>query len=523
MDLGAWQGAERATGNLLNIGMQLQNNQANQQLRQDEINMRREQMQNVSAYQDKQLANDEKRIAIEQMKVPASQQPFNNSKLTKAATKLKLGGVDPMIVDNFIGQFKPLADDPNVNTAEAATAIEQTWAMHQKGLVDNYAKSISKLTDQVIKLDPNDPQKPKLQAQIDKMLQQQQAFESIKQEQVVPFLFPSYAQERENTKAALAAANPPGQPDQIYLNAQTTQYIKQGKTPQEATIAAYKDLSKIQADKVRAGRTVNQFGSGLGSPSGLLPGKPGEINESALAGLNAAQAATVKKIANYELPPSNYRSKDLAQLLQRAALYDPTYNAAEYNTKSAVRKDFTSGKASQTILSLNTAVGHLNSLAKAADELDNGSVQSWNTFRNALTTKLTDDSRVTKFNTVANAVAGELATVFKNTSGTDQEIKSWHDKISSSQTPGQLKANIQECIQLIGSRLDALNNKYEQGMGKKMDFQILSPKSRQILTGLGVDVNQFDPASSQNTNPQQPNPPQGRGGFIYQNGKLIPN
>jgi hypothetical protein len=158
-----------------------------------------------------------------------------------------------------------------------------------------------------------------------------------------------------------------------------------------------------------------------------------------------------------------------------------------------VKRDFTSGTSSKTINSLNTAIGHLESLAKAAQGLDNGSVQSWNTFRNALTTKLTNDPRVTKFNVTANAVAGELATVFKNTSGTDQEIKSWKDQLSASMTPAQLKVGaVDQAIELIGSRLGALRNKYEQGLGKPLDFQILSPKSRRILQSLGADVNAMD-------------------------------
>jgi hypothetical protein len=182
----------------------------------------------------------------------------------------------------------------------------------------------------------------------------------------------------------------------------------------------------------------------------------------------------------------------MMSLVQRAYSYDPTFDAKEYAVRSGVRKDFTSGNASKSILSLNTAVGHLESMAKAGEELKNSSLQTWNWIANHGLTAV-GDPRVTKFNTTATAVSGELATVFKSTSGTDQEIKAWRENISAIQSPEQIKTGgVDQAVELIGSRLVALANKYEQGMGRKMDFQILSDKSRAILNRLGVDISQYE-------------------------------
>jgi hypothetical protein len=256
--------------------------------------------------------------------------------------------------------------------------------------------------------------------------------------------------------------------------------------------------NKLDAARITAGTTMG------GAASNIPEGAPGEINPGALQGLSKIDADTVKAIAEYRFPVSNLRNKQMMALVKRAYVYDPTFDAKEYATRAAVRKDFTSGKASQTSLSLNTAVGHLASLSKAATDLDNSSLQLWNTISNK-GLAATGDPRTVRFNTAANAVAGELATVFKNTSGTDQEIKSWKDQISTSQSPQQLQASINEAVLLIGSRLEALHNKYEQGLGRKADFQILSAKSRQILKGLGVDVDKYDPASvSKQSSPNLP-------------------
>ena len=226
---------------------------------------------------------------------------------------------------------------------------------------------------------------------------------------------------------------------------------------------------------------------------------PGVKNEAALQGLKPGEAAVVKGLAEYRIKlPSGMalRTPYWQGILQRAALYDSSFDAAQYSVRLSLRRDFTSGNASKNVRSLNTAVGHLESLSKAAKELDNADIQLWNTIANKGFTA-TGDPRVTNFNTAATAVAGELATVFKNTSGTDQEIKSWRDNISSSQSPQQMKESIDTAIELLGGRLAALSNQYETGMGKPKDYRFLSPKSLKILKSLNVDIDSIDPMAGE--------------------------
>lgn len=448
----------------------------------------------------RQIANSEELAKIHKAALPIGQTDYSPSMHTRIMAQLKnKTGLGKSIDDFANTRLVPFSQDPNSRLDNVYDNIVSMDKNEINELLTNVANEHeAKLTK-----DPNyarTRQAQNTERFMDALYQAKDGSD------LAAGFMPEVDRQRkltaENSRAAIlqatsaertALANPE---TQFILN-KSAQYRSAGMKPEDATVKAYEDLSAIRAKQAREGRPVNNFGIPAGIPAGrgVVPTKPGEFNASALDGLTQAQQDTVKAIVEYRFPVSNLRNKEMMALVQRAYAYDPTFDAKEYQTRAGVRRDFTSGKASQTILSLNTAVGHLNSLAKAANDLDNGSVQGWNKFRNALTTGLSDDSRVTKFNTTANAVAGELATVFKNTSGTDQEIKSWHDKISSSQTPKQLKDNIGEAIQLIGSRLEALNNKYEQGMGKKADFQLLSPKSREILKGLGVDVDKFDPAS----------------------------
>lgn len=249
---------------------------------------------------------------------------------------------------------------------------------------------------------------------------------------------------------------------------------------------------------------------------------PGEKNEAALEGLNEGQSAVVKKLTNYEIDlPSGMalRTPYWQAILERASLYDTSFSAEQYKTRLALKKDFTSGNGAKNIRSLNTAVQHLDTLTKAMKELDNAPVQFWNTVTNYGLTKV-GDPRVTKFNTAATALSGELANVFKNTSGTDQEIKEWRKNLNTSDSPEQLLANINTVIELLGGRVGALQNQWEKGLGKPKDFNFLSNKSRDILKAIGVDTDKLDPISGQSME-KAPAQAEKQTGIItyYDNGK----
>lgn len=250
------------------------------------------------------------------------------------------------------------------------------------------------------------------------------------------------------------------------------------------------------------------------------------VNGDPLAGLDPGTANIVRNIAAYKMPlPSGFALKTpyWQNILGRVSLLDPDFDASQYNTKLALRKGFTSGKQSQNILGLNTAVGHINSLVNAFAALNNSSYESANQAENLMAKYLPitpglkkRQGDITSADAKFNAVKGELAAIFKQSGATDQEIKSWNDTITSknvaSSTPDQQKAFVNSTLELMGSRLGALNSQYEMGMGKPKDFRMLSDKSREILGKLGVDVDKLDPVVEQQT-PQVPTG--GNGGGQY--------
>jgi hypothetical protein len=105
----------------------------------------------------------------------------------------------------------------------------------------------------------------------------------------------------------------------------------------------------------------------------------------------------------------------------------------------------------------------------------------------------TGSPEVRKFKTAAVALENELATVFKQTGATDQEIKAWRENISTADSPEQLTGFIDQAWDLLTSRLAALRATYDQGMGKPYEFMIIEPRNRDLLLKMGFKPDEADP------------------------------
>lgn len=225
--------------------------------------------------------------------------------------------------------------------------------------------------------------------------------------------------------------------------------------------------------------------------------------------LPAGDEAIAQKISEYKYPlPSGFALKTPAwrAIMGRAAEINPAFDATQYQTRQSIRKAYTSGKASQNITSINTAVNHLNELRSAADALDNSNWHVYNTIANAIRNER-GDPRISSFASAATAVENEMATVFKGTAGTDQEIKSWRAQLNNSQSPAQLHASINKLIELMGGRIQALKGTYENGMGAPAEFDVLNPVSKHILQKIGADPDALEGKVGEPTSTPTP-PPQ---------------
>jgi hypothetical protein len=203
-----------------------------------------------------------------------------------------------------------------------------------------------------------------------------------------------------------------------------------------------------------------------------------------LSQLPITMQPTVKAIVEgRELPPTlNSRSPGAQSIMQAVNFVDPSFDFSNAQNRAKTRASFTSGDDSKNITAINTAIPHLIALKQAYDNLGNTSVPAVNAILNFSGNQTGiggTQAKTAAVSTDAAAVAHELAKVFRNTGMSEAEIKDWQDKISTNASPEQSDAVIQSALDLMDGRLQALGNKYSQGMMVAKDgIDLISPTAR---------------------------------------------
>lgn len=252
-------------------------------------------------------------------------------------------------------------------------------------------------------------------------------------------------------------------------------------------VAAPSAAGPILGDYLKSkGVATAQFGALTGGAGigGMNPN--GSTGDDFLKTVPQPLQPMVKAIAEGRAPyPSGFALKSpMGQYLATAVgQYDPQFDTANPTARAATRKDFTSGKSADNITALNTAMAHASSLKDAYDKLGNGDYHWLNNIENkvgAATGDQDTQSGVADVSAKGHALSGELAKVFRSTGMAESDIQSWEDKLDSSATPAQQKATLNAAMDLMNGRLQALTERYNQGMGTtKQPLELLSPKAQQ--------------------------------------------
>lgn len=213
--------------------------------------------------------------------------------------------------------------------------------------------------------------------------------------------------------------------------------------------------------------------------------------------LTPDQQKMAEEIANYDLPTSQAKVRvqnpDVwAKMLATAG--ELGYDAKEYPTRVASRRDFTSGKAAQSITSLNTVIHHLGNALEANAKMSNTGMGPYvNAPINAVRRGFGNPD-VTAYETNANAVAEEMAKLLKGGVATKSEIDEWKASLSPNLSPDQLKQNIGEMMRLIAGRVDGLRNQWQSAYSRPRDLPFLDVNSRDVLKNHGFEPGAIDPA-----------------------------
>lgn len=255
------------------------------------------------------------------------------------------------------------------------------------------------------------------------------------------------------------------------------------------TQEAMANLPKLKAEAAKASAEAAQMKAAqgmAGAAAATPPAVAGERNEAFLNTLSPSIATQVKALAEGRMQfPSSFALKTpyWQSMLSAVATYDPSFDQVNYNARASTRKDFTSGKAGQQVNAINTVIGHLDDLSTAADNLHNTGSPLLNVPLNAISSKLLGRPGVKNFNTVKKAVADEVTRVWRQAGGSEGDIKAASENLDAAGSPEQLHQAIATYGHLLESKLQALQNQYQQGMGTA-GVQMVTPKSRQTLDTL---------------------------------------
>lgn len=230
--------------------------------------------------------------------------------------------------------------------------------------------------------------------------------------------------------------------------------------------------------------------------SNFLIGKTAE-QVAAFNGLNNNDKSNVYQMINGDALLSDIVStrgvqgtKDRQKLLQIAQAIDPTFSENTNKIRYQFNKDWNSTQSNvgKNKVSINTALGHLADLKKSADEMPQSTIHALNSVSNVLTKNFGGDSSVTNFRIALDALAGELASVYKGNgaSGTQEEIDSWKNALAESFSKSQFQGAMDTAAHLLSSKITASRYSYKSTMGKEYDQSVIDPDKRNELIAAGI-------------------------------------
>lgn len=227
----------------------------------------------------------------------------------------------------------------------------------------------------------------------------------------------------------------------------------------------------------------------VGENGQSIPGDWNVEGDDFLKSIPPQWRKTVEKIAHYDEDPTkvaSMRGGNREMLMQWVNQINPAYDSSQFTNRAPTRKAFTTGTQGQQINALNTAIGHLDQFAGLAEALGTGGFVPGNKAFNAVQTMFGAD-KVTNFETLKDALAGELASVLSKGAGTVSGIADAKANIAPASSPQQLVGYVKTQIPILGSKLSSLDYQYHQAMGDGDSFSALSPQSKSILTKFGFD------------------------------------
>ena len=210
-----------------------------------------------------------------------------------------------------------------------------------------------------------------------------------------------------------------------------------------------------------------------------------------------------KAIANGDASPMTGRAAASgvgAQIMRRVYEINPEFDAKNYNPAVASLKSFTSGGDSKTVQALNNVTNHIAALRALATAQGNGNIPAFNSAANWWSQQ-TGQPAPTNFNAAKQIIAGEIVKAIAGAGGGEGDRQTAAQTLSGAQSPVQINGALDTIQGLVGSQVHTLQNKYEQGTGRKDFGRLLSDTVRK-----GFNIGGSNPAPQQQAATTQTGP-----------------
>lgn len=455
-------------------------------------------------------------LAQEQFKLKEAQDKAREDDEYKQAIQASAGMTPDQFLEHvrahapgsFVAVQKAI-QETNDKAASAKHAMEQAAAAHAQAGLHQQAY-IGHLADQIDQSDYNPfvvnaalndvvQQFPDWKDHADQIRQIAQEQGKAGLQSVIRPMIDAAAM-KTRADAANAAAETPGKVASSAIQQQVAAGTVGGMTPdQQATAIARGMTNRIAQGNLnlatkREGREQAKddllTGAGVGPDGKALPESP-----------------VARGMAEYRIPPPSPRSLSTGPgqaLMRQVTAINPAYDATQFQTRQKMRNAFTSGPQSQTLNSLNTAIEHLDQFADAAKALGNGNFKPGNAAYNWVREQF-GNTAPTDFKGIRTIMSGELASAFKKSGATDQEIHQVQSSIDGANSTDQLVSYVTKiAIPALGAKAETSQQQYRGVMGDKDPWSVYTPGARKVLDKYGAGHAATEPTASGTVRMQTP-------------------
>jgi len=190
----------------------------------------------------------------------------------------------------------------------------------------------------------------------------------------------------------------------------------------------------------------------------------------------------VESILRYDQRPPSTATKQGLRLLELVNQADPTYDAGKAQTRYIAKQTFVKGPVADAIASTNTAIDHMDTLAKYGADLNNTDVRLANVAKQGIAAAFGADAPTT-FDATRRIVGQEVVKAVVANGGSMREREEAAGAFNRANSPAQLAGVIKSYQALLGGRLKSTQLRYENDTGLK-DFQAkLLPATIRAISG----------------------------------------